>query len=76
MHKYIQVPKHKDHALYRIQYDEQISSSRIFCIHIRDKNNILILAQQHTTLTRDRLTCHLRDSNPQSQSASRRRPTP
>ena len=31
---------------------------------------------QHTTLTRDRNTCPRRDSNPQSQKASGRRPTP
>jgi hypothetical protein len=31
---------------------------------------------QHTTLTRDRHPCHRRDSNPRSQQASGRRPTP
>ena len=31
---------------------------------------------QHTTLTRDRHPCRRRDSNPQSQQASGRRPTP
>jgi hypothetical protein len=32
--------------------------------------------RQHTTLTRDRRPCPWRDSNPQSQQASDRRPTP
>jgi len=31
---------------------------------------------QHTTRTTDRYPCHGRDSNPQSQQASDRRPTP
>ena len=31
---------------------------------------------QHTILKRDRLSCHWRDSNLQSQQASGRRPTP
>jgi len=31
---------------------------------------------QHTTFTMDRLPCPQRDSNPQSQKAMRRRPTP
>ena len=34
------------------------------------------LTCQHTTLTRDRHPCPRRDSNPQSQQASCRRPTP
>jgi len=33
-------------------------------------------AWQHTTITRDRHPCPGRDSNPQSQQASGRRPTP
>jgi len=33
------------------------------------------LCDQTQTLTRDRLLCHSRDSNPQSQQASERRPT-
>jgi hypothetical protein len=37
---------------------------------LRDNNT------QHTTLTRDRHPCPRRDSNPQSQQASDRRPTP
>jgi hypothetical protein len=42
----------------------------------RDQSDAETSTWQHTTLTRDRHSCPRRDSNPQSQQASGRRPTP
>jgi len=41
----------------------------------RDQPEAQTSTWQHTTLTRDRQQCRRRDSNPQSQQASGRRPT-
>jgi hypothetical protein len=58
-----------------LEYSAPIFAVKITFLSVHN-NTQHTTTHNNTTLTRDRLICHRRDSNPQSQQASGRRPTP